>query len=412
MEDAPEEVMGVMVVEEGRPVQDECSPEYGLWVRGEQRWERSVGPVVAVEPFQVARVREVDEEQLEESGGARESLQARIDRELAGGQEEGPGVGVEVEDRVQAGEPERAEPVAEEMIEWLVRRLMENGGRNVEELREEARSEFRGRELPGHFNWIVAGIRKGFEKGKEEGRRRDRGRRRDVRVQTEMEDSGAQKWGVQVQTDMTGTDLEKVEKRAYEGIRASQKKSRVRKETDRERLKVTIATGGQEEEVEVVMEGGEEKQERTEVDRERLKVTIATGGQEEEVEVVMEGGEEMPELLTMDEFREIEEEFEEGELPVLVREVEREAREEESQVEVRMEEEKDGLGVLEEFELGWEEVEGKDSAMTEGVFGQLCEAVAMVEIGKWEEMEGMVDDLLTGWVLPEAGSPNGRSSPF
>ena len=124
----------------------------------------------------------------------------------------------------------------------------------------------------------------------------------------------------------------------------------------------------------------------------------------------MEGEEDMPDLLTMDECREIEEEFGEGELPVLIKEVEGEPwREEGLHVEVRVEEEEDGLEEVEEIELGWGEALEGDLEMAGGVFGELCEAVAMVELEKREEME---DDLLTGWMLPGAGSPDSCSSPF
>ena len=44
VEDIPEEAMGMMVVDEGTPVLDEVSPEYGLWGRGERQWQRIEGP--------------------------------------------------------------------------------------------------------------------------------------------------------------------------------------------------------------------------------------------------------------------------------------------------------------------------------------------------------------------------------
>ena len=50
--------------------------------------------------------------------------------------------------------------------------------------------------------------------------------------------------------------------------------------------------------------------------------------------------------------------------------------------------------------------------MAGGVFGELCEAAAMVELEKWGEKEEMDGDLLTGWVLPGAGSSDSCSSPF
>ena len=385
MEDTPEEAMGIMVVGDGTPVLDEVSPEYGLWVRGERQGERLEGPGVAAERIRVAEVSEVGGEQgrwgeqLEDGGGARESLQARIERELAGGQEEeqevreGPGVGVVVEGMVQVGEPERAEQVADEIIEWMARQLMEDEGRDVEELRERARREFGRRELPAHFHWIVAGLRKGLRKGKEEGRRRDQRRRRDIRVQTEsVGGSGVQSYRVRVQTEMTGVDLEKMERRAYEGIRASRKKSKV----------------------------------RTEVEGERLEVTIATERTDKEVEVVLEEVEDMPELVAMEECREIEAEFEEVELPVLMKEVEGETcGEGELRVEVRLEEEEEGLGEVEEIELRWEEALAGDLEMAGGVFGELCEAVATVELEEWVRKEKRDDDLLTGWVLSGAGGP-------
>ena len=97
-------------------------------------------------------------------------------------------------------------------------------------------------------------------------------------------------------------------------------------------------------------------------------------------------------------------------MPVLIKEVEGEPwREEGLHVEVRVEEEEDGLEEVEEIELGWEEALEGDLEMAGEVFGELCEAVAMVELEKREEME---DDLLTGWMLPGAGSPDSCSSPF
>ena len=199
-----------------------------------------------------------------------------------------------------------------------------------------------------------------------------RRRRRDIRVQTEnVGGSAVLSWGVRVQTDMTGLDIEKMEKRAYEGIRASRKKSKSGVELSKERLEVTITA----EEI------------------------------EGEVEVVMDGEEGMPELLSVEELKEIEEEFGEAELPVLLREVEGEPwREVELLEEVRVEDEECGLGEVEEIELGWEEVLAGDLKMTSGAFGELCEAVALVELEKCREMEE--EDLLTGWVLPGAGSPD------
>ena len=178
-------------------------------------------------------------------------------------------------------------------------------------------------------------------------------------------------WGVRVQTDMTGLDIEKMEKRAYEGIRASRKKSKSGVELSKERLEVTITA----EEI------------------------------EGEVEVVMDGEEGMPELLSVEELKEIEEEFGEAELPALLREVEGEPwREVELLEEVRVEDEECGLGEVEEIELGWEEVLAGDLKMTSGAFEELCEAVALVELEECREMEE--EDLLTGLVLPGAGSPD------
>ena len=375
VEDAPEEAMGVMAVEDGTPVQDECSPEYGLWVRGERQWQRMEGPGAVEEPIWAGEVMEVGigqevvEERSESRGGTREPLQVRIERELRGGPEEEPGAGVAMEGAVQVGEPEGAEQVADEVIEWMARQLTEDEERDVEELKEGARREFGRQELPVHFHWIVAGIRKGLKKGKEEGRRKDRRRRRDIRVQTEnVADSGVQSYGKRVQTDITGIDLEKMEKRAYEGIRASRKRSKA----------------------------------KTELESERLEVTITTERQEKEVEVVLEEVEDMPDLLAVEEGREIEEECGEVELPVLLKEVEDEPCKEEEY----------GLGEVGEFELGWEKALVGDLEMAGGVFGELCEAVAMVELEKWEEKGEMGDDLLTGWVLPGEGSPDGCSSPF
>ena len=66
-EDTPEEV-GQVRPEEGTPVLDEMSPVYGMWVRGERQWYRAAGQGAVEEPG-------------ESGGGARESLQARIERE-------------------------------------------------------------------------------------------------------------------------------------------------------------------------------------------------------------------------------------------------------------------------------------------------------------------------------------------
>ena len=68
-------------------------------------------------------------------------MQARIERELAGGQEEEqevgarPVVGVAAEGRVQVGEPEGAEQMTDEVIEWMARQLVEDEGKDVEKLK-------------------------------------------------------------------------------------------------------------------------------------------------------------------------------------------------------------------------------------------------------------------------------------
>ena len=114
-EDTPEEVVQVRP-EEGTPVLDEMSPVYGMWVRGERQWYRAAGQGAVEEPG--------------ESGeGARESLQARIERELAGGQEEEqemrPGPVVE-QGEVQVGDLEGAGQMTDEVVEWVARQLMED----------------------------------------------------------------------------------------------------------------------------------------------------------------------------------------------------------------------------------------------------------------------------------------------
>jgi hypothetical protein len=47
---------------------------------------------------------------------------------------------------------------------------------------------------------------------------------------------------VRVQTDITGTDIEKMEERAYESIRVSRKRSMIRMELESKKLEVTITT--------------------------------------------------------------------------------------------------------------------------------------------------------------------------
>ena len=191
-----------------------------------------------------------------------------------------------IEGAVQMGEPEEAEQVADEIIEWMARQLMEDEGRDVEELKEGARREFGSREWTAHFHWIVVGIRKGLRKGKEDGRRKDRRRRRDIRVQTKnVGGSGVQSYGVRVQTDMTGMDLENMERRAYKSIRASRKRGKA----------------------------------GTELESEKLEGIVTTGRQDKEVEVVLVEVEDMPDLLAVEEYREVEEEFGEVELPVLMK---------------------------------------------------------------------------------------------
>ena len=315
-------------------------------------------------------VNEVGREQWEGDRGVRESLQNRIERELRSDQEEA----------VQTVEPGKVEQVIDEVVEWMVGQLMEDDGIEVQELEKGARRKFGRAELPAHLHWIVAGIKEGLEKGKEAGRRKDRRRRRDVRVQTECEGvSGVQSVGVRVQTDMTGVDLEKMERRAYEGIRESRKKSKF----------------------------------RTEGEVERMKVTITTEGIDKEVEVVLEEMDDMPDLVVVADCKEIEREFEEMELPVLMKEMEGEMYgKEELRVKVRLELEQEecGLGEMEEIELGWEEASEGDLDMAGGRFGELCEAVAMVELEGWKGKGEMGDDLLTGWVLPVVGNPDGHSS--
>ena len=51
---------------------------------------------------------------------------------------EGPEVGVVTVRVVQVREPEGAAQGAEEVIQWMARQLMENEGRDVEELKERA----------------------------------------------------------------------------------------------------------------------------------------------------------------------------------------------------------------------------------------------------------------------------------
>ena len=317
MEDAPEEILGMTGVEEGTPVLDECSPEYGLGIRGERQWQRMEGPGAEEEPAWVGEVigvgggQEAVEERSEGWGEARESLQTRIERELALGGLDGEHaeeVNLEVEETARMGESGNTE----EVIKWMTSQLMEDESMEEEELKERTLEKFGSRKLPTQFHWIVVGIKEGLRRGKEDGRKRER-RRRDIRVQTENV-SGC---GVRVQTDMTGTDLEKMEKRAYESIRASRKKSKARSELGSEKLEVTITT-------------------------KRL---------ENEVEVVMEGKRGMPELLEIEECVELGEGSEQGELPVLRKEGVEQGSEEELSVGVIGEEEEFGLGEIAEIEL-------------------------------------------------------------
>ena len=272
MEDAPEEVLGLMGVEEGTmmrvdegtPVLDECSPEYGLWIMGEQRWQRTGLLAAEEDPSWVDEVcgvgggQEVVEERREGGGEARESLQARIDRELASGGELGGSL-ERVSEQEVSREGERTacmrEPEnAEEVIKWMVKRLMENEGVGEAELKKRTVEQFGREKLPDHFHWIVVGMKEGLRRGREAGQQRKRMRKRDIRVQTERVDG----CGVSVQTDLTGIDVGKMEKRAYESIRASRKKSKAGSGLGSENLEVTIVAEKLENEIEVIMDRDED----------------------------------------------------------------------------------------------------------------------------------------------------------
>ena len=138
-------------------------------------------------------------------------MQARIERELGGGQEEaqemveGPEVGVVTVRVVQVSEPEGAAQNAEEVIKWMARQLMENEGRDVEELKERAIREFGSLESLTHVHWVVMRIKEGPRRGKEYRRRRERKRGRRMNAIIQME--SVRSSGVSVQMDDLGVLL-------------------------------------------------------------------------------------------------------------------------------------------------------------------------------------------------------------
>ena len=276
----------------------------------------------------------------------------------------------EGEGTARAREPENAE----EVIKWMVKRLRENENVGEAELKKRTVEQFGSGKLPDHFHWIVVGMKEGLRRGREAGQQRERRRKRDIRVQTERVGG----CGVRVQTDLTGIDIGKMEKRAYESIRASRKKSKVGSELGSEKLEVTIVV-------------------------EKL---------ESEVEVIIDREENMPDLLEVEEGIEFGEDREQGELPILSKEGEGQDGEGKLGVKGAEVEEESELGEMAEIELGWEEAWEGDLEMAGGAFGALCEAVAMVELEELSEKGEIEDDLLTGWELPEVGIPDGCSSPF
>ena len=290
------EVIGGMVTGGETPTLDEVSPVYGLGVMGERQRERRLDLEGSEEPDWVQEVigtgghQEIEEMRMESGDEVRESLQARIDRELDGELQgapevsEGPKAGEAAERVVEMVEPERMAQDAEEVIGWMARRLLENEGRSIGELKESATNQFGSLETLARVQCVVMGIKEGLRRGKEIRKRKHGGRRMNARVQTEKVESCA----VRVQTDILGMDMVRMEARAYESIRERWRKSKNKPEPERE----------------------------------GLEETITVEHREEETEVVVEEEENMPALLSEEEFGEIETEYGEGELPVLTREVE------------------------------------------------------------------------------------------
>ena len=242
VENAPVEVMGGVVTGGETPTLDEVSPVYGLWVMGERQSERRLDLEGSEEPDWVQEVigtgghPEMEEMRMEKVDEVRESLQARIDRELEGEPQgapevsEGPEAGEAAERVVEMVEPERMAQDAEEVISWMARRLLENEGRSIEELKESATNQFGSLETLARVQCVVMGIKEGLRRGKEIRRRKHRGRRMNARVQTEEVESCA----VRVQTDILGMDMVRMEARAYESIRERRRKSKSKPEPERE----------------------------------------------------------------------------------------------------------------------------------------------------------------------------------